>query len=114
MNLETILSKNTVQEQFKPDIDKPPNAGLLTQTIVQSPISRWILPVRLGNDDDNDVAFIGVSTNLLVDSIYASFEVRAEDGLIFSQQPKHFSHTEAVFHSQLFNSIVSVIHKLTG
>jgi len=73
VNIETILSRNTIQEQFKPDIDKPPNVGLLTQTVVQSPISHWILPARLGNDDDNDVAFIGVSTSIHIAFCWTRF-----------------------------------------
>lgn len=65
VNIEAILSGNTVQDGIKLDIDKPPNVGLLTQTVIQSPISNWILPARLGNVDDHDVVFIGVSLNMI-------------------------------------------------
>lgn len=40
---------------------EPPICGLLTRTIVDSPVTRWILPVRLRSSSFNDVAFIGVS-----------------------------------------------------
>jgi hypothetical protein len=34
--------------------------GLLTRTVVESPVVHWILPVRLRSADHNDVAFVGV------------------------------------------------------
>ena len=42
------------------DIETAPTLGLLTQTVVRSPLVHWILPVRLRNRERNDVAFIGV------------------------------------------------------
>ena len=47
-------STNTVAAQ------KPPVLGLLSQTVIRSPLAHWILPVRLRNRHSNDVAFIGV------------------------------------------------------
>ncbi|KAH7031003.1 mono-functional DNA-alkylating methyl methanesulfonate N-term-domain-containing protein [Microdochium trichocladiopsis] len=38
---------------------EPPTCGLLTRTVVDSPVTRWILPVRLRSSRFNDVAFIG-------------------------------------------------------
>ena len=43
------------------DVEKAPVLGLLTQTIISSPLAHWILPVRLRDLEKNDVAFIGVS-----------------------------------------------------
>jgi hypothetical protein len=60
VDIETILSGNTSQEGIKIEVDKPPKVGLLTQTVIDSPNSNWILPARLGNLDDHDVVFIGV------------------------------------------------------
>ncbi|QSZ34048.1 hypothetical protein DSL72_005628 [Monilinia vaccinii-corymbosi] len=37
----------------------PPVRGILTQTIIQSPLVHWILPIRLRGQEYNDVAFIG-------------------------------------------------------
>lgn len=36
-----------------------PKAGLLSQTVIRSPIIQWILPARLRNKFHNDVAFVG-------------------------------------------------------
>ena len=38
-----------------------PACGILSKTVVESPIVRWVLPVRLRSNTHNDVAFIGVS-----------------------------------------------------
>ncbi|OBT64806.1 hypothetical protein VE03_06553 [Pseudogymnoascus sp. 23342-1-I1] len=59
VNIETILSGNSRQEGVKLEVSKPPKIGLLTQTVIDSPISNWILPARLGNVEDHDVVFIG-------------------------------------------------------
>lgn len=40
---------------------EPPICGLLTRTVVDSPVTRWILPARLRSSRFNDVVFIGVS-----------------------------------------------------
>jgi len=42
------------------DVEKPPTLGILTQTVIRSPLVHWILPVRLRGPDIHDVAFIGV------------------------------------------------------
>ncbi|OBT88113.1 hypothetical protein VE02_03549 [Pseudogymnoascus sp. 03VT05] len=59
VDIETILSGNAVQEGIKLEFSKPPKVGLLTQTVIDSPNSNWILPARLGNVEDHDVVFIG-------------------------------------------------------
>jgi hypothetical protein len=41
-------------------VENAPVLGLLTQTVIRSPLVHWILPVRLRNQENNDVAFIGV------------------------------------------------------
>jgi len=46
------------------DIEKAPALGLLTQTVVRSPLVHWILPAKLRNPERNDVAFIGVRVPL--------------------------------------------------
>lgn len=60
VDIETILSGNSSQKGIKLEVSKSPKIGLLTQTVIDSPISNWILPARLGNVDDHDVVFIGV------------------------------------------------------
>lgn len=41
------------------DVEKPPILGLLTQTVIRSPLVHWILPARLRGPKIHDVAFIG-------------------------------------------------------
>ena len=43
------------------EVEKAPVLGLLTQTVIRSPLIHWILPVRLRDSFSNDVALIGVS-----------------------------------------------------
>ncbi|KAI1330850.1 mono-functional DNA-alkylating methyl methanesulfonate N-term-domain-containing protein [Xylariaceae sp. FL0255] len=45
---------NTAEES-----SKPPPYGVLTKTVVPSPITRWILPVQLRASRYNDVALVG-------------------------------------------------------
>lgn len=42
-----------------------PSMGILTRTLIESPIVRWIIPARIRHKDKNDVVFIGVSSQLL-------------------------------------------------
>ncbi|KAJ5803392.1 uncharacterized protein N7503_005842 [Penicillium pulvis] len=39
--------------------DEPEVPGILTQTILASPVIKWILPARLRNKNHNDVVFVG-------------------------------------------------------
>ena len=41
-------------------IQRPLDCGILTRTMVESPLVKYILSVRLRDDRANDVAFIGV------------------------------------------------------
>ncbi|KAI1142112.1 hypothetical protein F5Y05DRAFT_369712 [Hypoxylon sp. FL0543] len=40
-------------------LSKPPTCGLLTRTVIESPVIRWVLPVQLRSARYNDVALIG-------------------------------------------------------
>lgn len=51
------------------DVEKVPTLGLLTQTIISSPLVHWILPVRARDLEKNDVAFIGVSELLFANML---------------------------------------------
>lgn len=44
------------------EVEQAPTLGLLTQTVIRSPLAHWILPVRLRSQESNDVAFVGVRT----------------------------------------------------
>lgn len=43
-----------------------PQCGIMTRTLVHSPVAHWILSVRLRSSQNNDVAFIGVCVVHLV------------------------------------------------
>jgi hypothetical protein len=64
LDINAVLRKydNEEREARMPhmDVEDVPVLGLLTQTVIRSPLVHWILPVRLRNQDSNDVAFIGV------------------------------------------------------
>ncbi|KAI1339511.1 mono-functional DNA-alkylating methyl methanesulfonate N-term-domain-containing protein [Xylariaceae sp. FL0016] len=49
-------SRRTLGNQALP---KPPNFGILTNTVVESPIVRWVLPCQFRNRSLNDVVFVG-------------------------------------------------------
>ncbi|KAG4443770.1 hypothetical protein IFR05_000761 [Cadophora sp. M221] len=41
------------------EVERAPKLGLLTQTVIRSPLVHWILPIRLRDKESIDVAFIG-------------------------------------------------------
>jgi len=69
LDINTVLQHYDQQDQeanAKPvEIEKAPVLGLLTQTIIRSPLAHWILSARLRSPDSNDVAFIGVGESFL-------------------------------------------------
>lgn len=64
LDVNTVLRHYDQQDQEATAnavaIEKAPVLGLLTQTLIRSPIVHWILPVKLRNPQKNDVAFVGV------------------------------------------------------
>jgi len=65
MDAETVLQRyNEMEGEGTPalnPIEIPPACGILTQTVVRSPLVRWMLPVQIRGPNHNDVAFVGVS-----------------------------------------------------
>lgn len=64
VGINEVLARNSAADQddhpshtSEPSIEQ----GLLTQTVVRSPLVRWMLPVKLRGPQYNDVAFVGVS-----------------------------------------------------
>ncbi|KAH8681028.1 mono-functional DNA-alkylating methyl methanesulfonate N-term-domain-containing protein [Xylariales sp. PMI_506] len=47
------------QAKTKKQPPVPPDYGILTKTVIDSPVIRWVLPVQLRSSRNNDVAFIG-------------------------------------------------------
>lgn len=64
VNMQTFLSTREAP-MAKKEKSASPACGLLTRTIVESPVVLWMFPVRLRSAGNNDVAFIGVSALLL-------------------------------------------------
>lgn len=61
VNLQDALRASAVPKPTSAPRAEPPVCGLLSTTIVESPVVHWALPVRLRSRAHNDVAFIGVS-----------------------------------------------------
>ncbi|KAK1594431.1 thermotolerance protein [Colletotrichum navitas] len=61
IDLQAVLrgSTATAAAAAPPSPPAPPNCGILTRTIIESPIARWVLPARLRSAHHNDVAFVG-------------------------------------------------------
>lgn len=51
-------TSSTPRSRLQPP--EPPSYGILTKTVIASPVIRWVLPVQLRSSRNNDVAFIGV------------------------------------------------------
>lgn len=57
--MEPTSSRRDKSRNELPPRRAQPKTGILSQTMIPSPIIQWILPVRLRNSHFNDVAFIG-------------------------------------------------------
>lgn len=68
MNVNAVLQHYDQQdkEDSLGNLETPPVFGMLTQTLIRSPLVHWILPARFRSSERNDVAFIGVRHNFLV------------------------------------------------
>lgn len=73
------------------DVEKPPILGLLTQTVIRSPLVHWILPARLRGPKIHDVAFIGVRTFDLFSSPLIFGHVHCEFNIVFYLQVRFFT-----------------------
>lgn len=55
-----LLGPTTSTPRSRLQPPEPPSYGILTKTVIASPVIRWVLPVQLRSSRNNDVAFIGV------------------------------------------------------
>lgn len=55
-------SSSTAMQAPPPEPIQAPKCAILSRTVVNSPIVRWILPVRIRSSTQVDVAFVGVSS----------------------------------------------------
>jgi hypothetical protein len=56
MDIRLIVSSEDAPPRSSTSI--PPPIGILTRTLIYSPVMRWILPARIRHRDKNDVVFI--------------------------------------------------------
>ena len=61
VNFQDALKASTAPKPTTEPYPEVPTCGILSTTIVESPVIQWVLPVRLRSQDSNDVAFVGVS-----------------------------------------------------
>lgn len=47
------------------NLSKSPSLGLLTHTLVRSPVVKWIIPARIRHQDKNDVLFISADSVII-------------------------------------------------
>ena len=64
VDVDTVLRHYNEQDKANTaaqgEIEKTPKFGLLTQTVIRSPLAHFILPVKLRDSKLHDVAFVGV------------------------------------------------------
>ncbi|KAI1412203.1 hypothetical protein F5Y13DRAFT_200188 [Hypoxylon sp. FL1857] len=61
VSADELMRENAapLRKTGRQSLSKPPTCGLLTRTVVESPVIRWVLPVQLRSARYNDVALIG-------------------------------------------------------
>ncbi|KAF3768013.1 hypothetical protein M406DRAFT_254924 [Cryphonectria parasitica EP155] len=58
-NLVDLLNKTSTTRGSPRQVRRAPRCGIMTRTVVQSPVAHWVLSVRLRSSQHNDVAFVG-------------------------------------------------------
>lgn len=70
MDLDAVLLEHNQQEDSarqklpKLPFEVAPSVGILSQTVIPSPVINLVFPAKLRGWHQNDVAFIGVRNNL--------------------------------------------------
>ncbi|XWW95079.1 hypothetical protein V2A60_003030 [Cordyceps javanica] len=60
VNLQDALDASATEKpRSDPRLPEPPTLGVLTRTVVESPVTRWILPLSIRSSKQQDIAFIG-------------------------------------------------------
>ncbi|KAL8353666.1 hypothetical protein RB601_003489 [Gaeumannomyces tritici] len=59
IDLQTVLKANTAAKPARPRPQKHTKCGIITRTVVESPVAHHILPCRLRSLQHADVAFVG-------------------------------------------------------
>lgn len=64
MDIDQIIAQNRDEGRQKKPISalsipqKPPSLAILTQTIIRSPVVKWIIPAQIRHENKNDVVFV--------------------------------------------------------
>jgi len=61
---EQFMAQNFNNDALSHSSEGPPGYGLMSRTLVHSPVIKQIIPARIRNRGLNDVAFIGVNSIL--------------------------------------------------
>ncbi|ATY60882.1 thermotolerance protein [Cordyceps militaris] len=60
VNLQDALDASASEKpRSDPKVPEPPTLGILTKTVVESPVTRWILPLSIRSPKQQDLAFVG-------------------------------------------------------
>lgn len=60
-NQEQLAESSKPKKQFL-NVPKPPSLGVLTRTLVKTPVLKWIIPARIRHQTKNDVLFISADS----------------------------------------------------
>lgn len=63
LSIEDILAHAGKAKAREDPLDETavPQVGILSKTEVGDPVARWVFPIRLRRESDQDIVFIGVS-----------------------------------------------------
>jgi hypothetical protein len=59
---DALKASSSVPKAASDHHTEKPACGILSRTIIESPVVHWVLPVWLRSRSNNDLAFIGVSS----------------------------------------------------
>lgn len=84
LEAQELFRQTTASSQAKPkkQPSMPPEYGILTKTVIESPIIQRVLPAQLRSPSNNDVAFIGVGTPT-ISQLYAACVSWPQTHLLF-------------------------------
>ncbi|KAK7415630.1 hypothetical protein QQX98_005774 [Neonectria punicea] len=59
VNFQDALKASTAPKPTTEPFPEVPTCGILSTTVLESPVIHWVFPARLRSHDSNDVAFVG-------------------------------------------------------
>ncbi|RPA94452.1 hypothetical protein L873DRAFT_1830268 [Choiromyces venosus 120613-1] len=109
---EQFMAQNFNNDALSHSSEGPPGYGLMSRTLVHSPVIKQIIPARIRNRELNDVAFIGetfIELHLLTDDgklrqvgSKTDFQANIRHARVFGSPRKNFhSPQDAIFKQEL-------------